>query len=143
MQPIFLTELIEQCNYLFGLTSDNHESMEKTLKLSLELCTLGWNAYAVLPIPGSEIYKESKSKNLNIPKDYLDFSFHSYTTTPLGTDYLTPAEVLKFRDEAFIKYHTNTKFLKKIEKKFGKIAVDNIENMSKIRLKRKILGDSI
>ena len=130
-------------NYLFGLTSDTYESMEKTLKLSLELCTLGWNAYAVLPIPGSEIYKESKSKNLSIPKDYLDFSFHSYTTIPLGTDYLTPAEVLKFRDEAFIKYHTNTKFLKKIKKKFGKIAVGNIENMNKIRLKRKILGDSI
>ena len=46
----------------------------------------------------------------------MDFSFHSYTTTPLGTDNLTPAEVLKFRDEAFIKYHTNSNFLNKIEK---------------------------
>ncbi len=130
-------------NYLFGLTSDNHESMEKTLNLSLDMITLGWNAYAVLPIPGSEIYKKAREQNLNIPKDYLDFSFHSYTTTPLGTDNLTPAEVLKFRDEAFIKYHTNSNFLNKIEKKFGKIAVENIQKMTSIRLKRKILGDTI
>ncbi len=130
-------------NYLFGLTSDDNESMKKTLNLSLELNTLGWNAYAVLPIPGSEIYKKARQQNLDIPKDYLDFSFHSYTTTPLGTDHLTPAQVLKFRDEAFIKYHTNENFLNKIKNKFGQIAVDNIKNMTSIKLKRKILGDKI
>jgi len=128
-------------NYLFGLTGDTFDTMNKTLNLSLELNTLGWNSYAVLPIPGSQIYKEAIKKGLPIPKDYLDFSFHSYTTTPLGTETLSPAEVLRFRDSAFIKYHTNKKFLEKINKKFGKIAVDNISQMTKIKLKRKILGD--
>lgn len=130
-------------NYLFGLTSDDKKSMKKTLDLSLELNTLGWNAYAVLPIPGSEIYKKAREKKLDIPKNYLDFSFHSYTTTPLGTDYLTPAEVLKFRDEAFNIYHSSPNFLSKIEKKFGHAAVENIKKMTSIKLKRKILGDII
>ena len=35
-------------NYLFGLTGDTKESMQKTLDLSLELRTVAWNAYAVM-----------------------------------------------------------------------------------------------
>jgi hypothetical protein len=31
-------------NYIFGLPGDTKESMQKTLDLSKELCTLGWNA---------------------------------------------------------------------------------------------------
>ena len=45
------------------------------------------------------------------------------------------------RDEAFIEYHTYEPFLKKIKQKFGQKAVNNIIDMSKLRLKRKILGD--
>ena len=128
-------------NYLFGLTADDHDSMKKTLDLSIELNTLSWNAYPVMPLPGSQIFKEAKKNDEFIPKDYLDYSFHSYTTRPLGTKHLTPAEVLKYRDEAFAKYHTNPLFLKKIENKYGKKAVNNIVEMSKIKLKRQILGD--
>tara|TARA_B100000787_G_scaffold162090_1_gene142473 strand:- start:7568 stop:9106 length:1539 start_codon:yes stop_codon:yes gene_type:complete len=128
-------------NYLFGLTSDDNDTMKKTLDLSLELNTLGWNAYPVLPIPGSQIYKEARKNNQKIPKDYLDFSFHSYTTRPLGTEHLTPEEVLKFRDNAFLVYHQSEKFLSKIKNKFGQVAVDNINQMTSIKLKREILGD--
>ena len=128
-------------NYLFGLTGDNQESMKKTLDLSIELNTLGWNAYPVLPIPGSQIYKEAKEQKKIIPENYLDFSFHSYTTRPLGTDFLSPEEILKFRDNAFLVYHKNKNFLHKIKNKFGQIAVDNIVQMTSIKLKRQILGD--
>lgn len=128
-------------NYLFGLTDDDHASMQKTFDLSVELNTIGWNAYAVMPLPGSLIFKQAKENNEIIPKDYIDYSFHSYTTQPLGTAHLKPEEILKFRDEAFTKYHNNPMFLKKIENKFGKKAADNIVEMSKIKLKRKILGD--
>lgn len=128
-------------NYLFGLTGDDHDSMQKTFDLSVELNTLGWNAYAVMPLPGSQIYKKARENNEIIPQDYLDYSFHSYTTRPVGTDNLSPEEILKFRDDAFTKYHNNPIFLKKIEDKFGKKASENIIEMSKIKLKRKILGD--
>ncbi len=57
----------------------------------------------------------------------------------MPTDFLTPAEVLEFRDNAFITYHSNPEFLARIESKFGKIAVDNIQDMLKISLKRKII----
>ena len=42
---------------------------------------------------------------------------------------------------AFNKYHNYKPFLNLIEKKFGKKAADNIIEMTKIKLKRKIKGD--
>ena len=44
----------------------------------------------------------------NIPcKRLRGYSFHSYHTLPLPTENLSAAEILKFRDESFIKYHTH------------------------------------
>ena len=50
-------------------------------------------------------------------------------------------EILKMRDDAFIEYHTYEPFLEKIKNKFGTKAVKNINDMTKVRLKRMILGD--
>ena len=72
---------------------------------------------------------------------YSAFSHHSYDTLPLPTRYLSAAEVLDFRDKAFTKYHIHKPFLDKVDSKFGKIAVDNINEMIKIKLKRILFGD--
>ena len=34
-------------NYMFGLPGDDAETVKKTFDLSLELCTSGWNTYAL------------------------------------------------------------------------------------------------
>jgi len=128
-------------NYMFGLPGDNFESMQTTLDLSMDLCTVGWNAYAAMPLPGSQLYKNAFERGYVLPEDYAGYSFHAYNTQPLPTEHLTPAEVLKFRDEAFITYHSYPPFLEKIENKYGAVARSNIEEMTKIRLKRQILGD--
>lgn len=126
-------------NYIFGLTGDSMESMQKTLDLSLELCTLGWNAYAAMALPGSKLYKDAIINGISLPTSYEGYSFHSYDTLPLPTEHLTPAEILEFRDNAFTTYHSNPLFLEKVKNKFGQIAVDNILEMLKVKLKRKIL----
>ena len=128
-------------NYLVGLPGDTQESMQKTLDLSLELNTIAWNMYAAMALPGSALYKDAIESEHEMPSDYAGYSFHSYNTKPLPTDSLTPEEILSFRDRAFEIYHTNEDFLKKVEEKYGKIAKDNILKMTKIKLKRKILGD--
>ncbi len=125
-------------NYIFGLPGDTIESMQKTLELSKELCTFGWNAYAAMALPGSKLYKEALDNGTELPQSYEGYSFHSYETIPLPTESLTASEILKFRDEAFIDYHSYIPFLNKIDQKFGKIAVDNIIEMVKLKLKRKI-----
>jgi anaerobic magnesium-protoporphyrin IX monomethyl ester cyclase len=128
-------------NYIFGLPKDSMETMQKTLDLSLELCTLAWNAYPSMALPGSLLYKVALDTNFNLPKDYSGYSFLAYDTVPLPTEFLTSAEIVKFRDDAFTAYHTHVPFLEKVEKKFGKIARQNIEKMTKLKLKRQILGD--
>ena len=42
-------------NYMFGLPGDTHETMKKTLDLSLELNTIEWNAYAAIPLPSKSV----------------------------------------------------------------------------------------
>lgn len=128
-------------NYMFGLPNDDYQSMKETFDLSLELCTLGWNAYAVMALPGSKLYKNMLDAKEPLPIDYLEFSFHSYTTKPMNTSALQAKDILKYRDECFTNYHTNPIFLKKIKEKFGDIAVQNILNMTKIKLKRKIIDN--
>ena len=127
-------------NYIFGLPGDTRETIQKTLNLSKELCTAGWNTYAAMALPGSRLYLEAKSNNIPLPQTYEAFSFHSYDTWPLPTDTLTVLEVLELRDQAFLDYHTHKPFLNMIEKKYGKTASSNIQEMTKIKLKRKILG---
>ena len=94
-------------------------------------------------MPGSPIYHEAKKNGWALPKSYEGYGFLSYESQPLPTKYLTSAEVLKFRDEAWQQYFTNSRFLDLIEKKFGVQERVNIEHMTKIKLKRVILGDSL
>ncbi len=146
-EDVNIVEVIEHChdagievmaNYIVGLPGDTKESMQKTLDLSLELCTSGWNTYAAMALPGSQLYKNAIENGTPLPEDYAGYSFHAYNTLPLPTEHLTPAEILKFRDEAFNIYHTDPAFLKRIERLFGKEEANNIKEMTKIKLKRKI-----
>ena len=128
-------------NYIFGLPSDTKETMKKTFDLSKDLCTAGWNTYAAMALPGSQLYKTAIEKQYTLPEDYAGYSFHAYNTQPLPTEFLTPEEVLEYRDQCFTDYHLYEPFLRKIENKFGIDAVENIKIMTKVKLKRNILGD--
>jgi anaerobic magnesium-protoporphyrin IX monomethyl ester cyclase len=130
-------------NYIYGLPGETRESIEHTYKLSEELNTLGWNTYAAMALPGSQLYSDALKKSIPLPEKYEEFSFHSYSTKPLPTEHMEAHEILKLRDEKFIQYFTNTKFLEKIEKKFGINAVKNIKDMLKIKLKRQIIEERI
>jgi len=130
-------------NYLFGLQGDDMDSMDETYDLSQELCTSAWNAYAVMALPGSTLYKVAIAKGYQLPDTYAGYSFFSEDTIPLPTDYLKPRQILKYRDEAFLRYHTYEPFLNRIKEKFGDIAVNNIKNLTKIKLKRRIVDNFI
>ena len=96
-----------------------------------------------MALPGSQLYKDAIQKGITLPDNYEGYSFHSFDTVPLPTESLSASEVITLRDEAYTKYHTYKPFLKLIENKFGKPAADNILEMTKIKLKRKIKGDKL
>lgn len=141
IQQVHDADIEVMANYIFGLPGDTKESMQKTLDLSKELCTFGWNAYAAMALPGSKLYKEAVTNGIPLPDGYKGFSFHGYETLPLPTKTLTAAEVLEFRDKAFEEYHSYPLFLEKIKSKFGQVAVDNINEMLTVKLKRRIIDE--
>ena len=147
-EDVDITQVIQQvhdadievmANYIFGLPGDTKESMQKTLEFSKELCTFGWNAYAAMALPGSQLYKNAIMNGIPLPDTYEGYSFHGYDTLPLPTETLTAAEILAFRDKAFEEYHSYPLFQDKVRAKFGQIAVDNINEMLKVKLRRKII----
>ena len=128
-------------NFIFGLPGDTFQSMQETLDLAIELSPMMANFYASMPLPGSQLYKDALENNIDLPENYEGYSWHSYNTLPAANKNLTSAEILKFRDNAYNEYHTSPKFLEKVRKKYGNEAADNILKNTKIKLKRKLLGD--
>tara|TARA_B100000131_G_scaffold317225_1_gene358813 strand:+ start:288 stop:1805 length:1518 start_codon:yes stop_codon:yes gene_type:complete len=127
-------------NYIFGFPEEKISDMQETLDLAIELNTEHANFYPCQALPGSPLYLKAKKENWDLPNSYEEFAFFSYESKPLRTKYCTSAEVLEFRDYAWQKYFTNPNYLNFITNKFGKKNSDNILELSKIKLKRKILG---
>lgn len=127
-------------NYIFGLPEDNLKTMRETLDLAIELNTEHANFYPCQALPGSPLYFEAQKKGWEIPNTFEEYAFFSYECKPLPTNYCSSKEVLKFRDDAWNEYFTNSNFLNKIKNKFGEKNAKNIKDLTKIKLKRKILG---
>lgn len=128
-------------NYMFGFPDDNYDTMQETLDLALDLNCEHGNFYAAMALPGSPLYMIAKKNNWELPETFEEYAFLSYDCKPMRTKYLSGAEVLKFRDEAWQKYFTHQPFLNLVENKFGEQSRKNVEEMAQIKLKRKILGD--
>tara|TARA_Y100000590_G_C15736629_1_gene1018742 strand:+ start:2912 stop:4447 length:1536 start_codon:yes stop_codon:yes gene_type:complete len=126
-------------NYIFGFPEDNIKTMKETLDLALDLQCEHSNFYSAQALPGSPLYLYAKEKKWDIPQKYEEFAFLSYECKPLRTKHLSAKEVLSFRDQAWNQYFSNVDYLNLVEKRFGKSAKENLINMSKIQLKRKIL----
>ena len=136
VEHIHQNDIDVMANYIYGLPGDTRETIEETFKLSVKLNTVGWNTYPAMALPGTQLYQMAIKNNIKLPKDYESFSFHSYNTQPLPTEKLTAGEILKLRDEKFIEYHSNPKFLKKIKEKYGEAAYQNVMEINKVKLKR-------
>lgn len=127
-------------NYIFGLPHDTENSMKYTLDFAIEAKTEMANFYCAMAYPGSPLYLDAKKNNIQLPNTYSGYSQHSYDTQNLPSNNLPSNEILKFRDYAWNKYHTDESYLNFLEKKFGKNARINLKNTTKIKLKRKNLG---
>ena len=124
-------------NFIFGLPDDNHETMQETLDLAKELNCEYTNFYVAMAYPGSKLYEESLQTNIKLPDTWLGYAQFSAETLPLPTKHLSSAEVLRFRDEAFMEYHNNPKYMEMIGQKFGHETVKHIKDMLKHNIHRK------
>lgn len=127
-------------NYIFGLPEDSIATMQETLNLAVELNTEMANMYPCQALPGSALYIKAKQEGLALPDSYAGYAFLSYDCKPLPTKYCSPAEVVRFRDEAFVTYHSRPEYLALIEQRFGTEERGNMEALLKVPVRRKILG---
>lgn len=128
-------------NYIFGLPDDTYDTMQETLDLALELNTEWANFYCAMAYPGSKLYDIALKENWELPMDWHGFSQHSYEMHPLPSKYVSAKEVLRFRDNAFHQYFENPDYLRMIEEKFGTEVRRHIEEMTKTRLKRRLIEE--
>jgi anaerobic magnesium-protoporphyrin IX monomethyl ester cyclase len=128
-------------NYMFGFPDDTYETMQETFDLAKELNCEHANFYAAMALPGSPLHLFARQEGWEMPEKFEEYAFLSYDCKPLRTKTLTGAEVLKFRDDKWHEYFSNSTYLQLVQNKFGSQSRLNIEEMSKIKLKRKLLGD--
>ncbi|MBF0516168.1 MAG: cobalamin-dependent protein [Nitrospirae bacterium] len=128
-------------NYIFGLPDDTIATMEETLQMAVDLNCEFANFYCAMAYPGSRLYSIAVEEGWELPDKWSDFSQHSYCAKPLPTKYCEAKEVLAFRDSAFHRYFEGTRYLNMIEEKFGAALKTHITEMTKTRLKRKLLDE--
>ena len=128
-------------NYIFGFPDDTLETMQQTLDLALELNTEMANMYPCQALPGSPMYRQAIRNGWKLPDNYAGYAFLSYDCEPLAPKHVSAADALRFRDRAFQTYFTQPSYLGLVERKFGAAQRANVEDMTRIRLKRRILGD--
>jgi radical SAM superfamily enzyme YgiQ (UPF0313 family) len=128
-------------NYIFGFPDDTLDTMQQTLDLALDLNTEMANMYPCQALPGSPLHVEAKRAGWALPTDYAGYGFLSYDSQPLPTKHVSAAEVLRFRDRAWQIYFTNPEYLALVERRFGAQQRQNVEEMARIPLKRRLLGD--
>ncbi len=123
-------------NYIFGLPEDNMQTMQETLDMAVELNCEFANFYSAMAYPGSELYRIAQVERWQLPETWSGYSQHSIDTLPLPTKYLSAAEVLRFRDQAFQTYFTNDRYLDMVAGKFGLETADHIKEMTSVKLER-------
>jgi radical SAM superfamily enzyme YgiQ (UPF0313 family) len=127
---------------IFGLWDDCMETMSATKEFLFENNFEWINIYPAYAYPGTPLYEEYIEKGfIKEPENWEHYSLYGYEGGALPTKHLSSAQVLKFRDDVFNEYFSRPAFLSMIENKFGTKTRDHALGMTKVRLKRRILGD--
>lgn len=123
-------------NYIFGLPEDTTETMEQTLRLSLELQCEFANFYTAMAYPGSPLHAQAVRQGWQLPERWSGYSQHAVDTLPLPTRHLSAGEVLRFRDHAFTVYFSDPAYIDMVRRTFGEDTVSHIREMASHRLER-------
>jgi radical SAM superfamily enzyme YgiQ (UPF0313 family) len=126
-------------NFIFGLPEDDLASMRETLDLAKGYNFEYANFYAAMAYPGTELHEQARREGARLPETWGGYGQYSEDSFPMSTRHLTAAQVLRFRDDAFVEYNTNPRYLEMMRRTFGRPAVDYIAELLKIKLRRKLL----
>ena len=124
-------------NFIFGLPDDDLETMQETLDMAKEYNFEYVNFYMAMAYPGSQLYNDAVKQGIKLPGTWHGYGQLTSETLPMPTKYLSAAEVMRFRDNAFQDYFSNPKYLEMVRQKFGSKVVEHIQDMLKLKIQRK------
>lgn len=125
-------------DYMFGLPGDDFSTMRQTLDMAKELNCEYANFYTAIGYPGSQLHEDAIREGIKLPDVW--HAYGQYSEEVIPTTKLPPAEVLRFRDNAFKEYFGNPRYIEMIRTKFGSKVVEHIREMLKHEIKRKWLS---
>lgn len=129
-------------NFIFGLPDDDLATMRATLELARELRCEFVNFYTLMAYPGAPLHARWAGQPDALPQSWEGYSQHGYETRPLPTRHLPAAAVLRFRDEAFRAYFTDPGYLAMMRARFGPRVAAHLEEMTGVRLRRRLLEEA-
>jgi radical SAM superfamily enzyme YgiQ (UPF0313 family) len=124
-------------NYIFGLPEDDHDTMQKTLDMAIDLNCEFANFYCAMAYPGSSLYERAIAEGWSLPATWSGYSQHAVDSLPLPTKHLPAGAVLRFRDDAFQTYFKNPRYLQMVEATFGAATLREVTAMSAHKLERR------
>ncbi len=128
-------------NFMFGFPEDTEDTMQETTDLALMLNCEYSNLYCMVPYPGTAMEAYAKEQAWKLPGTYSGYAQYSYDFQPLPTHSLAAKEVLMHRDMSWTECHANYDYLKMMKLKFGLNVLNDIFDMTKHTLKRKLFDE--
>jgi len=128
-------------NFIFGLPEDDMKTMQATYDIAGKYNFEWVNFYTAMAYPGTKLYDYALKSNIKLPGTWSGYGQYSEDALPMSTKYLSSAEVLRFRDNAFQKYYTDPAYISFVGKKFGQEAENFVREMVKHDVHRNILQE--
>jgi len=116
-------------NIIFGLPEDDLQSMQESYELAVKYQFEWANFYCAVAYPGTPLHHELVSRGVELPRDWAAYGQYNPNFRPLSTQYVSSEEIVKFRDDAFVKYYTNPDYIRMIAGTFGQPAVEFIKKI--------------
>lgn len=119
---------------MVGLPGEDLAAMERTLEFCIRHQFEWVNIYPFFAYPGTAHYRPDHGAS-----GWDAYSLYGSECSPAGNEQLSPAEVLRFRDQAFVRYHGRPAYLAMLEQRFGPQTRAHVERMVATPLRRRLL----
>ncbi|MHC4716167.1 MAG: B12-binding domain-containing radical SAM protein [Planctomycetota bacterium] len=127
-------------NFIFGLPDDDHHTMAETLAMAKAHNFEFVNFYCAMAYPGSKLYDQAAAEGWALPEHWHQYAQFGAEALPLPTKHLSAAEVLRFRDRAFVDYFSDPRYQQMILERFGPKALEHIREMLNYKMIRTYPG---
>ena len=124
-------------NFIFGLPDDDLDTMAETLAMAKDHNFEFVNFYCAMAYPGSRLYEQASARGWALPESWHQYAQFGTESLPLPTKHLSAADVLRFRDRAFVDYFSDPRYQRMIRETFGEEALAHVRRMLEHTMVRK------